>query len=60
MGVDEDRQGGNLTNDAGQQTGRRPTWSESRPSVSSAERKAMAYTPKTTVVVSAEKPHSFW
>jgi hypothetical protein len=33
-------------------------WSESFPAVSKAARNVMAYTPKTTVVVSAEKSQS--
>ena len=41
-------------------TGRRPTWSDSRPRVSSAASTAIAYTPNTTVVVIGEKPHSAW
>ena len=41
-------------------TGRRPTWSEIRPSTSSPTSTATAYTPKTTVVVMGEKPHSAW
>ena len=41
-------------------TGRRPTWSDSRPRVRSESRTATAYVPKTTVVVIAENPHSAW
>ena len=41
-------------------TGRRPMWSESEPTTSSAASTAIAYAPKTTVVVIAEKPHSAW
>ena len=41
-------------------TGRRPTWSEIRPSTSNPASTATAYTPNTTVVVMGEKPHSAW
>ena len=41
-------------------TGRRPTWSDSDPAVSSAASTARAYTPKTTVVMIGENPHSRW
>jgi hypothetical protein len=45
---------------AGSSTGRRPTWSDSDPVVSSAARIASAYTPNTTVTVTGENPHSAW
>jgi hypothetical protein len=40
---------------AASSTGRRPTWSDSRPTISSAVSTASAYTPNTTVVVMGEK-----
>jgi hypothetical protein len=41
-------------------TGRRPIWSDSDPTVSSAASTASAYTPKTAVTVIGENPHSAW
>ena len=45
---------------AASSTGRRPMWSDSRPTTSSAASTASAYTPNTIVVVIGEKPHSRW
>src|SRR4051812_31234524 len=41
-------------------TGRRPTWSDSDPTVSRAVSTARAYTPNTMVTVMGEKPHAAW
>ena len=41
-------------------TGRRPTWSDSLPTVSRPASTASAYTPKTTVVVIGVKCHLAW
>ena len=40
--------------------GRRPMWSEIEPNTSSAASSATAYTAKTLVSVTDEKPHSSW
>ncbi len=45
---------------AASSTGRRPTWSESLPRVSSEASTATAYTPNTTVVVIGVKPQRAW
>ena len=45
---------------AASSTGRRPMWSDSRPTTSSAASTASAYTRNTIVVVIGEKPHSRW
>ncbi len=42
---------------AASRTGRRPTWSDNEPKTSRDASTATAYTPKITVIVTAENPH---
>jgi len=48
------------TESAVSSTGRRPTWSDSDPTVRSERSTATAYVPNTTVVTIGVNPHSAW